>query len=553
MPDEKTGSETSLKWWQERVIYQVYPRSFQDSDGDGIGDIPGIISRLDEIRELGAGIIWLSPVYASPNVDNGYDISDYQAINPEFGTMEDMKRLLAEASARDIRVVMDLVINHTSDQHAWFQASRDPRSSYRDWYIWRPGRDGKPPSNWTGFFGGSCWTLDPQSGEYYLHLFAQGQPDLNYQNPAVLSQIKSTMRFWLEMGVSGFRCDVINLLFKESLADGKPSLILTGSEHYLTREGTHRILRELRRDVLDGFDCFTVGESIFITPQQGRDLCSPERRELDMVLSFEHMETDQILVKWFKRPFSPGRLMRVLARWQAALDWNAVYLENHDQPRSVSRFGDDRRYPADSAKLLAVLLLTLRGTPFIYQGQEIGMTNFDLTSLEQIRDVESLNIAALARQLHFPAGLRWRMIRATSRDNARTPMQWNGSPGAGFTTGRPWLDINSNHRAINYEAQQHDPSSVLQFYRRMIRLRAASPTLLRGRFDLLSAGRLPVFTRTLDQERLIVVLNFSARTRSLPARWRRTGLSLLLSSTGQTVVPERLLPYEAILLREVMP
>jgi len=542
-----------VTWWQERVVYQIYPRSFQDSNGDGIGDLPGIISRLDEIRDLGIGIIWLSPVYASPNIDNGYDISDYRAINPEFGTMEDMQRLIDEANARDIKIVMDLVINHTSDQHAWFQASRDPQSPFRDYYIWRPGRRGKPPNNWTGFFGGSCWTFDPQSNEYYLHLFAKEQPDLNYQNPAVLAEIKSIMRFWLERGIAGFRCDVINVLFKSSLADGRPSLILTGREHYLTQDGVHEILRDLRRDVLNDFDCFTVGETVFVTPQQGRDLCAPERRELDMIFSFEHMETDQIIVKWFKRKFQPRRLMHALARWQSALAWNAIYLENHDQPRSVSRFGDDQKHWSASAKMLAVLMLTLRGTSFIYQGQEIGMTNFDFTGMAQIRDVESMNIDALARKLHFPKRLRWRMIRTTSRDNARTPMQWDASPGGGFTTGTPWLDLNGNYRTINYENQQQDPDSVLRFYQKMISLRAETPALLIGQFSLVSAGRLTVFTRTLNNVKLTIILNFSDQLRRLPRRWRPAQAELLLSSASQRTVTDRLLPYEAIILREVMP
>lgn len=554
MPSDKTTVVGQLKWCQEQTVYQIYPRSFQDSNGDGVGDIPGIISRLDEIRDLGIGIIWLSPVYASPDIDFGYDISDYRAINPEFGTMDDMKQLLAEAAARGIRIIMDLVINHTSDQHEWFQASRDPLSPYRDWYFWRPGRNGKPPSNWTGFFGGPCWTLDEKSGEYYLHLFAVGQPDLNYHNPVILSEVEDIMRFWLDLGVAGFRCDVINLLCKESLEDGRPSLILTGSEHYLTREGTHEILRCLRRDVLDHYDCFTVGETVFVTPQTGRELCAPARRELDMIFSFEHMEADQIFVKWFKRPFSARKFAKALARWQAALEWNANYLENHDQPRSISRFGDDSRYRAESAKLLAVLLFTLRGTPFVYQGQEIGMTNFDFTSMDQLRDVESHNIYGLMKQLHFPAGLRWRMIRATSRDNARTPMQWDDTANGGFTNGTPWLGVNANHKTINLAAQKKDPDSVLNFYKTMIRLRAGNETLKRGEFRLLSDGRLMAFERHLDGDSLTIILNFSARRRRIPRRLLADGGSVLVSSSGRKAPDGFLAPYEALILqREVKP
>ena len=352
-----------LHWWQERVIYQIYPRSFMDSDGDGVGDLPGIIGKLDNLRDLGAGAIWLSPVYPSPDADNGYDISDYRGIDPKYGTMEDMDRLIAEAAKRDIKIIMDLVINHTSDRHPWFQASRDPGSPYRDWYLWRPGRDGGKPSNWTSFFAEDCWEPDPRSGEYYLHLFAKEQPDLNWGNPAVMEAIKDIMRFWLEKGVAGFRCDVINILFKTSLENGRKKLILTGSEHYLSQEGTHRILRELRREVLDTYRAFTVGETVFVTPRTALELCAPERKELDLVFTFEHMDADQFTVKWFKRPFHAGRLAAALAKWQEALPWNALYLENHDQPRGVSRFGDESRWRTESAKLLGTMLLTLRGTP----------------------------------------------------------------------------------------------------------------------------------------------------------------------------------------------
>ena len=338
-----------MKWWQERVVYQIYPRSFQDSNGDGIGDLPGILSRLDELADLGVGVLWLSPVYPSPNADNGYDISDYCAIHPDFGTMADMETLIDQAGRRGMKIIMDLVINHTSDEHPWFQASRDKDSPYRDWYLWRPGKGRTPgsnadmPNNWTGFFGGRCWTWDDDAKAYYLHLFGKKQPDLNWDNPAVLTAIQGVMSFWLGKGIAGFRCDVINLLSKSSLRDGKKRLVLTGSEHYLTTEGTHEILRVLRRDVLDPHAGFTVGETVFVTPQQGRDLCLPERRELDMIFPFTHMETDQWIVKWFKRPFHAGRFGKALACWQAALPWNANYLENHDQPRSVSRFGDDGR------------------------------------------------------------------------------------------------------------------------------------------------------------------------------------------------------------------
>ncbi len=536
-----------LKWWQERVVYQVYPRSFQDSNGDGIGDLQGIISHLDELADLGVGIIWLSPVYPSPNVDNGYDISDYKGIHPEFGTMADMDELLVEAKKRDIRLVMDLVINHTSDQHAWFQQSRDKESPYRDYYIWRPGRGKKPPNNWSGFFGGRTWQYDDQSGEYYLHLFAKNQPDLNYRNPKVLEEVKDIMRFWLAKGVAGFRCDVINILYKSSLAQGRRSLILTGSEHYLSQEGTHKILRTLRREVLDHFDCFTVGETVFVTPRTALDLMGPERQELDMIFSFEHMETDQYIVKWFKRRFHAGRFAQSISKWQNALPWNANYFENHDQPRSVSRFGHDGQYWEKSAKLLCIMLLSLRGTPFIYQGQEIGMTNFDFTSMDEVQDVESHNIYGIAKGLGFPARLRWKIIKATSRDNARTPMQWDASPHGGFSTAKPWLGVNQNYTTINLASQLADPSSIWAMYKTMIALRAESEILKAGAFEELQISKdFFAYRRSLEGESLLILLNFSTRNKTAPSE----GATLLLSNYHRKVYDGELKPYEAVILKE---
>lgn len=535
-----------LKWWQERVVYQIYPRSFQDSNGDGIGDLQGIISRLDYLQDLGIGIIWLSPVYPSPNVDYGYDISDYKAIHPEFGTMEDMQKLLVEAERRDIKIVMDLVINHTSDQHPWFQHSRDKNSPYRDYYIWRPGRGKKPPNNWSGFFGGRTWEYDDKSGEWYLHLFAKNQPDLNYYNPKVLQEVKDIMRFWLDKGVAGFRCDVINIIYKSSLEDGKRSFILTGSEHYLSQEGTHKILRELRREVLDQYDCFTVGETVFVTPKTALDLVAPERKELDMIFSFEHMETDQYLVKWFKRKFHAGRFAKSISTWQNALPWNANYFENHDQPRSVSRFGDAKEYWQHSAKLLCIMLLSLRGTPFIYQGQEIGMTNFDFTAMDQLKDVESHNIYAIAKRLGFPPGLRWKIIKATSRDNARTPMQWDASANAGFTTGKPWLGINSNYKRINLESQLDEANSIHSMYKKMIALRAGNDILKKGGFEAVEIKKnLFVFRRSLGQRSLLVLLNFSKQDTTASY----TG-ELVISNYERLVYDGKLQPYEAVILKQ---
>ncbi|HOQ08174.1 MAG TPA: alpha-glucosidase [Clostridiales bacterium] len=533
------------KWWQERVVYQIYPRSFQDTNGDGIGDIPGIIAHLDDLKDLGVGILWLSPVYPSPNADYGYDISDYCAINPEFGTMEDMERLIAEAGKRDIKIIMDLVINHTSDEHPWFIRSRDKQSPYRDYYIWRPGKNGKPPNNWMSFFGGSTWEYDEKSGEYYLHLFSKKQPDLNWRNPKVMEEIQNVMRFWLDKGIAGFRCDVINLLYKTSLENGRIRLAmaLPGSEHYVSQEGTHEILRTLRREVLDHYDCFTVGETVFVTTEDAKLLCGSDRRELDMVFFFEHMETDAF-AKWIRRKFNPARFARVISRWQNALEWNANYLENHDQPRSVSRFGDDSRYHAESAKMLGTLLLTLRGTPFIYQGQEIGMTNFDYTGIDQVRDVASLNIYNLAKRLHIPEPLRWKIIKPTSRDNARTPMQWDSSPNSGFTTGRPWIDVNGNYRTINVASQMKDPNSIRNWYKKLITLRNTDKTLIYGDFKALEiTRRVFVYRRELEGRSVTVLLNFSDK----PQNAHYSG-HLIVSSYGRQSYKGVLEPYEAVLL-----
>lgn len=531
-------------WWRDRVAYQIYPRSFQDTDGNGIGDLRGIIKRLPYLKELGIGILWLSPVYRSPNDDNGYDISDYRSIHPDFGTMEEMDKLLELAAKLDIKVVMDLVINHTSDEHEWFQKSRDPESPYRDYYIWRPGKDGRKPNNWTSFFAEDCWEKDERSGEYYLHLFSKKQPDLNYRNPKVIQEIKDIMRFWLEKGVSGFRCDVINVIFKNSLEDGKKRFILTGQEHYLTCEGTHEILREFRRDVLSQFDCFTVGETVMVNPKTAFDLSDPSRGELDMLFSFEHMDTDAIIVKWFKRRFRPQKFCEVIAKWQNAIEWNANYFENHDQPRSVSRFGDDKNFHDESAKMLCVILLCLRGTPFVYQGQEIGMTNFDFTSMDQIRDIESLNVYRMATRLRIPKSYRWKMILRSGRDNARTPMQWTAGKNAGFSSGTPWLGVNGNHTRINVEAQEKDPNSVLSFYKKMIRCRNKKTVLQSGAFRSLEISkRLFVFERYSEKDKITVVINFSAK----PSRYDITG-KLLLSTYSRSDYDGTLQPYEAVLL-----
>jgi oligo-1,6-glucosidase len=540
-----SGFLSKKTWWKDGLVYQIYPRSFQDSNGDGIGDLRGIISRLEDLRDLGVTVIWLSPVYKSPDADNGYDISDYYRIDPRYGGMEDMERLLAEAKKRGIRIVMDLVINHTSDEHEWFQKSRDPLSEYRDYYIWRPGKkDGRPPNNWGSFFMEDAWEYDPQSGEYYLHLFHRKQPDLNYKNPRVLEEIKAILRFWLDKGVAGFRCDVINVIYKTSLEDGKPGAI-RGMERYLTQEGNHAILRELRRDVFDAYDCFTVGETVMVDLGDAKLLCDEDRKELDMLFYFEHLEVDRRIAKYIPKKFKAPKLLAVLTKWQQGLEWNAVYLENHDQPRIVSHYGDDGAYWEQSAKLLATLELTLRGTPFIYQGQEIGMTNFDFTDFSELDDVESRNMNRLLKRIGLPAWLRWKWIKESSRDNARTPVQWNPAEGAGFTAGKPWLGINGNYRRINYEAQRDDPHSVLNYYKRLMALRSASDTLKYGRFKpLLSKGNLIAYERELEGESYTVALNFSKKQ----ARAVFPG-AIVVSNYDRGEQTGTLFPWEAMVLK----
>lgn len=533
-----------MEWWKDALIYQIYPRSFQDSNGDGIGDIPGIISRLDHLQELGVGAIWLSPVYPSPNDDNGYDISDYTNINPEYGTLEDMDRLILESKRRGIRVLMDLVINHTSTRHEWFEKSRRRIEPYTDYYYWAPaGPDGGPPNNWTGFFGEGCWQWDDVRGEYYLHLFARTQADLNYHCPQVLDEVKKILRFWLDRRVAGFRCDVINLLWKDSLADGEKRLALTGLEHYLSLEGTHNILRQLRK-VLDGYKAFTVGETVFVTPDMARDLCAPDRGELDLLFSFEHMETDQYFIKWLKRDFRAKRFFEALVKWQKEIPWNAVYLENHDQPRSIPRFGCDG-YWRESGKLLATLLLTLRGTPFIYQGQEIGMVDFDFDGVDQLNDVESRNVNRILSAYHVPEWLKWKIISRTSRDNARTPMQWDDGPNAGFTTAdRAWLGVNRNYHFINLADQENDPGSIWSWYKDLAQLRREREVLRRGDFLWLEyTHKVFVYRRRLGAESVTVALNFSNR----PARVGSRG-SLLRSNFQREEFDGRMNPWEAVIL-----
>ncbi|HBY64959.1 MAG TPA: glucohydrolase [Acholeplasmataceae bacterium] len=528
-----------IKLWKKGVVYQIYPRSFMDSNGDGIGDIPGITSKLDYLKELGVDIIWLSPVYKSPNDDNGYDISDYKDINPEYGTMEDMDHLIDEAGKKGLKIIMDLVINHTSDEHPWFIASKNKDSKYRDYYIWRD-----KPNNWTSFFSGPAWSKDKDS--YYLHLFSKKQPDLNWDNPEVMKEIQDIMHYWLKKGIYGFRCDVINIIYKSSLENGKKRLVLTGKEHYHSQEGCHKILRTLRKEVLDSYDCFTVGETVMVDTKQANDLILPERKELDMVFGFEHMETDQINNKWFKTKFNPNKFMRVISKWQQEVYWNANYMENHDQPRSVSRFGNDKEFHRESAKMLATLNLTLKGTPYIFEGEEIGMTNCVFNSMSEFKDVESHNIDALAKKLMFPKKVRFKMISKTSRDNARTPMQWTKD--GGFSSGKSWLKMNPNQNEINVDANLFDKNSIYYHYKTLIHMRKHDQVLINGNFKPLFMGNgIFIFSRNHLDETYITVSNMTKKVRKIPILLEG---KILLSNVGRNdMTDQKLLPYESILIK----
>ena len=535
-----------LTKYKNSTVYQIYPRSFCDSDGDGVGDIKGIISKLDYIASLGVDVIWLSPVYKSPNDDNGYDISDYKDIQPEFGTMEDFDLLLSEAKARGISIIMDLVINHTSDEHEWFERAKAGEQKYKDYYIIKKGENGKLPNNWGNFFAECPWEPfgDPENEEYYLHLFSKKQPDLNWYNPEVYKEVCDIMRFWLDKGVAGFRCDVINVIFKQSFKDGKKSLALTGKEHYLSTDGCHNILAALRRDVLSNYETLTVGETVMVDLKEAADLTLPERGELDMVFAFEHMECDQVGVKWFKTKFKPKKLMDILTKWQEGLPWNSCYFENHDQPRSVTRFTKGGEYREIGAKMLLGLLFSLRGTTYVYQGQEIGMTNGAFGSLDEIMDIESHNVDKMAKKLGIINPFRWKMIKATSRDNARTPMQWNGGKNAGFTAGKPWLKLHPNYTEVNVESDLKNENGVISFFKAINNFKKSSEILKEGSFKALAATRsVYVFERELDGKKLTVFCNFSTGKSAYPVTVE--GDRVLSNYEG---TDKKLRPYEFVLI-----
>ncbi len=528
-----------MQAFQKGIFYQIYPRSFKDSNSDGIGDLKGIIEKLDYLVSLGVNYVWLSPVYASPNVDFGYDISDYFSINPEYGTMADMDKLILEGKKRGIYFVMDLVMNHTSSEHAWFKASLDPNSEYRDYYFHRPGKGKKLPNNWTSFFGEQAWSKN-EDNTYYLHLFAQNQPDLNWDHAKMYDEFKKIILFWLNKGIKGFRCDVVNVISKTSLESGKQRLFLKGLEKYHSTPKNHEILRRIRKELIEPNQAFLVGETVMVDTKQANDLLGDgESKELDMLFTFEHMDSDQFLVKWFKRKFNPDKFNQILIKYQQELPWNANYFENHDQPRSVSRYGSSH-YHKESAKMLATVLLTLKGSPFIYQGQEIGMTNVDYKSLDDYMDVETKNIWALSKKLFIPKFYRWHMIKTVSRDNARSPMQWDAK--GGFSKGKPWLRINHNQKLINVEAQQNDGDSILSYYKRLIKIRQSHPVLIEGDFVPIQAKKgIFAYHRVLNHQKVLIVVNMTSKYR----KFKHSVDGEILLQNYPPLEMKRLRPYEA--------
>ncbi|MGH2968390.1 MAG: glycoside hydrolase family 13 protein [Solirubrobacteraceae bacterium] len=531
-------------------MYQVYIRSFQDSDGDGIGDLGGIAARLDHLSALGVDVLWLSPVYPSPQDDNGYDISDYQDIDPAFGTLADFDALLAAVHERGMRLIMDLVVNHTSDEHSWFRESRSSRDDpKRDWYWWRP-----RPNNWRSAFSGPAWELDEATGEHYLHLFSRKQPDLNWENPEVRRAIHSMMNWWLDRGVDGFRMDVINMISKDpALPDGRGGGRWIGGEHYICGPRIHEFVQEMHREVFDGRDALlNVGEMPGVTLEHARLFTDPARRELDMVFQFEHVNLDQRADKWDFHALDLRDLKASFGRWQAGLaeaGWNSLYWNNHDQPRIVSRWGDDGEHRVRAAKLLGTILHLHRGTPYVYQGEELGMTNVPFAGIEDFRDIETLNHYAEATAAGTPAEDLLPALRARSRDNARTPMQWDAGKHAGFTTGTPWIAVNPNHREINAQAALADPDSVFHHYRRLIELRHSEPAVVDGDFTMLLAGdaRIYAFTRRLDDVELLVLGNFSGEPAAaeLPDAAAWADSELLLTNADAPPRDLTLGPWEA--------
>ncbi|WP_096434447.1 glycoside hydrolase family 13 protein [Alteribacter populi] len=559
----------SKQWWKESIVYQIYPRSFNDSNGDGIGDLKGITEKLDYLKELGIDVIWLSPVYDSPNDDNGYDIRDYQGIMNEFGTMDDWEELLAETHKQGMRLIMDLVVNHSSDEHQWFVESRKSKDNpYRNYYIWRSGRaDGSEPNNWESAFSGSAWQYDEQTGEYFLHLFSKKQPDLNWENPTLREEVYKMMRWWLDKGIDGFRMDVVNFISKvPDLPDGeveKGKQYAPGGKYFANGPRIHEFLHEMNQQAIKGYDAMTVGEMPGVRPEIAQKYTDEEREEVNMVFQFEHVDLDSGPGgKWDLRPLKLQDLKDNLTKWQKALEykgWNSLYMNNHDQPRMVSRFGDDSKYRVESAKMLATLLHMMKGTPYIYQGEEIGMTNVRFDSIDDYEDIETLNMYKEKREQGVPHEEVMQGIYVKGRDNARTPVQWNDEAHGGFTTGTPWLQVNPNYTEINAEQAVQDPNSIFHYYKKLIDLRHNHDVIVYGNYDLLAENDEEIFAyqRVLENETLLVICNFyENETRfEFPDRYQGKKADILIGNykTGEKTVELSesfdLKPYEAIVYK----
>ena len=532
------------KWWKSSVVYQIYPRSFCDSNGDGIGDINGIRSKLRYLRELGIDVIWLSPIYSSPNADNGYDISDYYEISPEYGSMEDMKTLIRECENCGIIIVMDLVVNHTSDEHPWFvEAKKSKDNPYRDYYIWRRGEKGNPPNKLESCFGGSAWEYSEETGEYYLHFYHKKQPDLNWENESVRKEIWKMMNFWIDMGIGGFRMDVIDVIGKipdREIKENGPKL--------------HEYLQEMNRETFGNTTWMAAPPPGPPDIENGSLYSDPERKELDMIFQFEQMLLDQVpgKQKWDLKPLELSRLKQAFAKWQKALEkkgWNSLFWNSHDLPRIVSRWGNDKEYRVESAKMLATLLHGMQGTPYVYQGEEIGMTNYPFLGIEDFLDVESVNMYQERKQMGYPEEEIMQSLCAKSRDNARTPMQWNSGFQAGFTEGTPWCRINPNYTEINAEKALEDPDSIFYYYQKLISLRKKEPVLIHGSFELLCPEDESVFayTREWKGKKWLVICNFYEK----PADFSGSGMGrVILSNYEQepavSLEGMKLRPYEAM-------
>ena len=553
------------RWWKESVVYQIYPRSFCDSNGDGIGDLNGITGKLDYLKELGIDVIWLSPVYKSPNDDNGYDISDYQAIMDEFGTMEDFDRMLATAHEKGIKIMMDLVVNHTSDEHKWFIESRKSTDNpYRDYYIWRPAKeDGSLPNNWGSCFSGPAWEYDKTTDMYFLHLFSKKQPDLNWDNPAVRQDVFDMMNWWLKKGVDGFRMDVISLISKEPGLPDKETGINGYATFNVSANGphVHEYLQEMRQKALNNADTITVGECSGVTLEEAKKYARSDEKELNMVFQFEHMDvdSDEKAGKWTTRKMELRNLKKILTRWQKGLQdiaWNSLYWENHDQPRSVSRFGNDSdEYREISAKMLATCIHMMQGTPYVYQGEELGMTNCPFNTLDNFRDLESINaFHELTEQGKMTEEDMMAAIGYKGRDNARTPMQWDDSAYAGFSTTNPWIMVNPNYTKINAKDQVNREDSVFKYYQKLIKLRHESELIVYGTYDLILDDDKDIYAyiRTLGDEKLIVYCNFSENTREVELPEEFANGKVLISNYIDAKVNHKitLRPYEAIVIQK---